>query len=499
MMAISGTDSMSLAGLPEVLRGLSLEALHSLARYQRALAFTSGLAVTSPDGLHRKPISPVLTPVIVEVAELARRQMIATQVAQACALTARWLLGGPRAHVLLDAMAPIEREIVAATWQRLSVVPNIRVDFFLDHQHHPWALEVNATIPAMQAYSDIAAASWIRAVGEAKDLGEAHIQSLLERNGSNRGALVSALLSAYWAKGGESSTPTIGLCARRHDAQFTELQAVAEYMRGQGCPAFIVHPDELYLRGDEMFGCGQRIDLLYRHLFARYLQPDMVLTHILRHPDKFQVFNPVNAQLEIKRTLAEASAAASDPTVAAAIGLTPEHIDALLNHVPWTRHLSPGPTIGPDGEPLADLLTFAQQHPERFVIKRSWDYGGKAVFVGAAWEEVGTQSRVRDYNGGDPLSWPALVQKCASDSLGGGFVIQAHIDTATIPMTQADPEGELSTHSMFVDFSAYTSLGLDMPAWGGVCRASSASIVNIVGGGGVAALLRADVAADLVV
>jgi hypothetical protein len=64
-------------------------------------------------------------------------------------------------------------------------------------------------------------------------------------------------------------------------------------------------------------------------------------------------------------------------------------------------------------------------------------------------------------------------------------------------MTIADANGDLSTQPMFVDFSAYASLGMHPPPWGGVCRASSSSIVNIVGGGGVAPLLRDDVAAEL--
>ncbi len=39
---------------------------------------------------------------------------------------------------------------------------------------------------------------------------------------------------------------------------------------------------------------------------------------------------------------------------------------------------------------------------------------------------------------------------------------------------------------MFVDYSAFASVGLEPePAWGGVVRASASRIVNIQGGGGV--------------
>jgi hypothetical protein len=42
-------------------------------------------------------------------------------------------------------------------------------------------------------------------------------------------------------------------------------------------------------------------------------------------------------------------------------------------------------------------------------------------------------------------------------------------------------------------------VGIDEdPGWGGVCRASTSNIVNIVGGGGVAPLLLEDVAAEVI-
>ncbi len=46
---------------------------------------------------------------------------------------------------------------------------------------------------------------------------------------------------------------------------------------------------------------------------------------------------------------------------------------------------------------------------------------------------------------------------------------------------------------MFVDYSAFASVGVEPePAWGGVVRASTSRIVNIQGGGGVLPLLRRD-------
>ena len=59
--------------------------------------------------------------------------------------------------------------------------------------------------------------------------------------------------------------------------------------------------------------------------------------------------------------------------------------------------------------------------------------------------------------------------------------------------------GEAQTWAeLYVDFSAYASVGLgEQPSWGGVCRGSPSHIVNIVGGGGVLPLLTQAVASSL--
>jgi len=47
---------------------------------------------------------------------------------------------------------------------------------------------------------------------------------------------------------------------------------------------------------------------------------------------------------------------------------------------------------------------------------------------------------------------------------------------------------------VFVDYSAFASVGVSPePGWGGVVRASASRIVNIQGGGGVLPLLRREV------
>ena len=61
---------------------------------------------------------------------------------------------------------------------------------------------------------------------------------------------------------------------------------------------------------------------------------------------------------------------------------------------------------------------------ERFVLKRSWDYGGKSVHLGAETE---------------PAAWERVVREAAADRRGGGFVAQERVFAARRPATRITP------------------------------------------------------------
>ena len=130
------------------------------------------------------------------------------------------------------------------------------------------------------------------------------------------------------------------------------------------------------------------------------------------------------------------------------------------------------------------------------MIKRSWDYGGRAVFVGRTRTEPGFDERARAAYGSS-LSWEELCKRAIEDRVGGGFVVQELVETKPEPHLLCSGSSQTPA-DLYVDFSAYASVGLDkQPSWGGVCRGSLSHIVNIVGGGGVIPLLTDEVAASL--
>lgn len=143
------------------------------------------------------------------------------------------------------------------------------------------------------------------------------------------------------------------------------------------------------------------------------------------------------------------------------------------------------------------MVALVAATPARFVLKRSWDYGGRAVFLGRSAGTVPYTERVQAAYGA-PMTWAELCARTAADRAGGGFVVQEVVDSPPEDHLLCEPNGTVLPASFFVDYSAYASVGLArQPAWGGVCRGSLSEIVNIVGGGGVLPLITTEVASKL--
>lgn len=467
-------------------------------------AYARGLAVTNKDDGSTKPIPITATPVIIHKFELDRRQKLATLIASATVKMARAVLSGPRRGVVLEGLSPLERELALATFQNLETLVTTRVDFFGAGHNRVTALEVNATIPAMQGYSDIAANTFLEVVGRTWGAPDNLIAGWQAKNGSNALALHRALLAGYAKvrKGranGHHKPPTngapvperIALLSRRNDAQLTEQHYLCERFREWGTLADVVHPDQL--SGDDAVRAnGKTYDLVYRHLFVRRLEePGMQGADYVKallaekNGTRAVVLNPPASQVEVKAVFGLLSEALEDHALAREATLTEEELAAINESVPWTRHFR--------GDAL---LREVSADPDRYVLKRSWDYGGRAVFVGRTRHEPGFAERVKAAYG-EVLDWNALCARAVADPVGGGFVVQQVVDIQPEAHLLCSGAAQRATE-LFVDFSAYASVGLDaQPHWGGVCRGSLSHIVNIVGGGGVLPLLTSDAARSL--
>jgi len=438
------------------------EELTEVGRAAARRAWEGGMTVLRPDGAV-VPIPLVAEPELPTRAALEAAASEARLILSGAVKLARSLLahGDDRdREALLGPFDGLEAEAMERLFADAPLPAVIaRVDFLVPEAGGPpRALELNATIPAMQAYADLASHAWLRAAAAARGLPPREAEGLVAACGSHMEALRLALCDFHRARGGGAARPSIALVARPGDAQLAELRRLAAHFRQMGHRAENLLPTQCV---------PEEWDVLYRHVWASRVPPDAPFARALRDPARYPVANPVNGLLEAKALFARLSESAEEGALAARAGLTPDE-RAAAARLPRTRRL--------DGA-LAERV---KAERERWVLKRSWDYGGKSVHLGAE---------------ADPAAWPGIVDAALADGRGGGFVAQERVFARRGPATRVTPEGV--THDvLYRDLSTYCGLGPRPPS-GSVVRAAASPIVNILGGGGLAPVIPEDVVRPL--
>lgn len=468
------------ASLARHLESLPVERKRALGERLTRRARSLGLEVVRD--ARPVDIATTLTPDLVSRSVAETRGRDAAAVLEGVVLTARRVLGEPAEQALAEQLfghfGPLEKAGLAR-WREAEDVTIARVDWFVDADGRHRALELNATIPAMQAYSDAAAIAWLETLGAEAGLTSERIRHLAERNGSNADALRRSIVAH-----GESTRPhpSIAIVHRKGDPQIKELEALQRRFIEAGHDTWLGIDAEVALEEGQVTVGGRRPDLLFRHIFARRIVAGSALDAIARGAGQPRMQNPVNGHLEVKGLLAELSRRVDDHD-SASLGLSDETLEVLARVLPWTRLLAPGVTRGPDGS-SADLVAMVEATPEAFVLKRSWDYGGKSVLIGR--DVLASEGRE---------SWVTRVKQAVADT-PGSWVVQQHIDSPRrrhLVLGEADPQWE----EVYVDASTFTASGTrDVPG-GGVSRFARSGVVNIAGGGGVAPLILDDVAEEI--
>jgi len=227
------------------------------------------------------------------------------------------------------------------------------------------------------------------------------------------------------------------------------MEGLAIRFREKGCEARPVTPEDVVLDGE---------GAIYRHIFARYVEPKSLLAQAFLDPARHGIWNRVDGWLETKGLLAELSVAG-----ASSAALTAEEKDAVESLVPWTR--------------LLDDVTDAELGDgDAVIMKRSHDYGGKSVVIGRDAQPDGFRLALAAARREEPGSW----------------VVQELIDGPAIDRFVSQPKGAVRG-PLHLDISTYASLIPGVRHGGCVVRGAPGRVVNIVGGGGVAPLLPDDV------
>jgi hypothetical protein len=493
------------------LDAMSPDARGRLAHDFADFAYRRGAYVLKPDGTE-VAIPPLLTPVAPPPEVRRRASLDARALVVGLSLITRDLMTTPSheplRQKLFGSFTPVEKAGLERTWRAAEGLATARVDYLPAADGKLYALEVNATIPAMQGYSDSVAEAWIREVGRTRAIFPTQLDRLVAENGRNADELLASILAhgerLGFRRGGRPAL--IAIITRPNDAQRGELDHYARRWVELGQDAWVATVDQVSFDSDGALLVGRRRpDLVYRHIFARRLAPTDAFARALLEPERHRILNPIASHLEVKGMLALLSEAAARDDEARRIGLPDDVVEATRRTVPWTRVLRAGAATGPRGETIADLAAFTRSEGARLVLKRSWDYGGKSVFLGTELDQPSAQGRLRELLGrGDerPIGWDDLVAHALSAE--DAWVVQELVDAPQVEhLTVGAPDPrrpnlrEVVARRLYVDFSAYTALGVEVLPTGGAVRAAQSRIVNILGGGGLAPLVADSVVRSL--
>jgi hypothetical protein len=473
------------------LTSLPVEKRRALASSYAASARARGVFVVKPDG-SVVPIPPLITPAAIERSRMQEVSADAGRILSSLVRLTEVLMTRPE-HAplrakLFGSFTPLEAVGLERTWRDAAHLATARVDFLVDTTGRARALEVNTTIPAMQGYSDCIAEAFLREVARTIGSTNSRTDQLVAQNGRNTDDLLSSLLAHYERLGGAKRIGlTIAIVARRGDAQQGELEHYVRRWTELGHQAYLAAPDEVKLEGGRAVIQGRTPDLIYRHIFARRLQLDEPFAQVILEPARHRVMNPIASHLEVKAMLA----LASDAVDSGRFPLDDDERASLQRSVPWTRVLEPRPGRAPDGSAVKDYVAFTRAHGADLVMKRSWDYGGKSVFLGAELDDAAAQARLRAVTGREgKLSWNDLVDFALADK--DAWVVQELVHASREAHLRVE-DGDVSERSLYVDLSAYTNTGPAPRPSGGAVRASESRIVNILGGGGLSPLVHTDV------
>lgn len=360
-----------------------------------------------------------------------------------------------------------ERAIALKRDEHISA--SLRFDLFFDAQKL-WILEINATIPAMYAYSDMIASAYAEAAG-------------IQAPASNSRSLLNSLLFAYHRDGGRKEKGlSIAIVARDGDSQIAELQWHKRIWELDGNRVQIMTPD--------VYEANNAFDIVYRHIFATRCRPGSKFLDACLNYRQNHIYNPLSAHLEIKAMLALLSEAAS-PDADKNLPIIKGEIAKQVNHrVPWTRLLRPTLTTGIlPTERRMPLIEYVAKNPERFVVKASSGYGGHHVFIGAESSEPRNVTTMTALSGSKTsVSWRQFIEWCAASETPT-WIIQERIAGTKIRHSYVTESELVADRECFVDSSLFLSEGEPAnTSWGGAVRFAADPIVNIGRGGGLVAL-----------
>ncbi len=203
-------------------------------------------------------------------------------------------------------------------------------------------------------------------------------------------SVIHALLDSYtqW-KGTRNDQPQIAILDWREVPTFSEFVLFYDYFRSLGISVRNVDPRDVEYVGGKLMCGDYHITLIYKRVLISELIERGGINHPVVHAVRdgaVCMVNTFRCKLLFKKS---SFAVVSDEKNAEMF--TSQQLNAIAEHIPWTRLIEERNTIL-NGQPI-DMIPYVRSHQDQFVLKPNDDYGGKGIVLGwtvnqSTWENA---------------------------------------------------------------------------------------------------------------
>ncbi len=345
-----------------------------------------------------------------------------------------------------------EVELVSIPTNVIRLSATARMDSFMTADSFKF-VEINAESPAGPAYSHHLAQIYreLPVFQEFEKRFPVRFVSPLEH-------LVAGLLRTYHEEfDGVSAKPSFAIVDHLNVPTFSEFVLTKEYLEKFGFSCEICDPRELECKDGWIYANGQKIDILYRRLLISEFLPmkdDCQAYFDGYRAQKTCYLNSFRSMLVHKKAIFAFLTDEKHNQI-----LNTNELEAIYNHIPWTRILKEQNTAFRGLN--IDLLEFIRANRRYFVIKPNDEYGGKDVCLGF----TASQSE-----------WEKAMEK----GVGHGHIVQEIVDIHKEPFIM-HLDGAWQEVPTVLDLDPY----LNGPLMGGcLARISATNLANVTAGGG---------------
>jgi hypothetical protein len=349
-----------------------------------------------------------------------------------------------------------EKDLVSIDPKYQFVSPTARLDSFLTDNSYSF-VELNGESPAGIAYAD-SATEIFKNLPVMKKFCERYEVEFLE----GRPKMLEVLLSCYEEYLGEKpeNAPVIAIVDLKGLPTQKEFELFRDYFEENGYTALICSPDELEFDGKRLRYKEVPIDIVYKRLLVNEYLPILDSAPALLEAYRAGAVCMVNS-FRSKIVHKKAIFAILTNEKYAEL-FSKAELEAIRNHIPWTRKFREEQTEHYDEE--INLVEWTRENANKLVLKPNDDYGGHGIYIG--WASTETE-------------WNDAIMLALEN---GDYLVQERVQTSKEEFPMLDSAGNFQMIEQLVDLDPLLFNGTVGSAF---TRLSTTELANVSSGGGM--------------